>query len=103
MYNEHIPDIELVISMQVLKEATENIKIEGTNTNMEGALLDKDDVSHEKRADWEEVHNYIQAMQQAIEMLGKLPFSSRLIREIHKTLLQGVRGAHKLPGKRLYK
>src|SRR5690606_24453034 len=30
--------------------------------------------------------------------LQKLPFSSRLIRETHKTLLQGVRGTHKLPG-----
>jgi Fic family protein len=98
MYSEHIPDIELFISMHVLKEATQSSKIEGTQTNMEEALLDKEDVSHEKRDDWEEVQNYIQAIQQAIEMLGKLPFSSRLIRETHKTLLQGVRGEHKLPG-----
>lgn len=98
MYSEHIPDIELFISMHVLKEATQSSKIEGTQTNMEEALLDKEDVSQEKRDDWEEVQNYIQAMQQAIEMLGKLPFSSRLIRETHKTLLQGVRGEHKLPG-----
>ena len=27
-----------------------------------------------------------------------LPFSSRLIRETHKTLMQGVRGKHKQPG-----
>lgn len=98
MYSEHIPDIDLFISMHVLKEATQSSKIEGTQTNMEEALLDKEDVSHEKRDDWEEVQNYIQAMHQAIEMLGKLPFSSRLIRETHKTLLQGVRGEHKLPG-----
>lgn len=98
MYSEHIPDIDLFISMHVLKEATQSSKIEGTQTNMEEALLDKDDVSQEKRDDWEEVQNYIQAMHQAIEMLGKLPFSSRLIRESHKTLLQGVRGDHKLPG-----
>src|SRR4030066_531813 len=32
-------------------------------------------------------------------MLKKLPFSSRLIRDTHKTLLQGVRGKHKQPGK----
>lgn len=98
MYSEHIPDIDLFISMHVLKEATQSSKIEGAQTNMEEALLDKEDVSHEKRDDWEEVQNYIQAMHQAIEMLGKLPFSSRLIRETHKTLLQGVRGEHKLPG-----
>jgi len=98
MYSEHIPDIDLFISMHVLKEATQSSKIEGTQTNMEEALLDKEDVSKEKKDDWEEVQNYIQAMHQAIEMLQKLPFSSRLIRETHKTLLQGVRGTHKLPG-----
>jgi len=98
MYSEHIPDIDLFISMHVLKEATQSSKIEGTQTNMEEALLDEENVSQEKKDDWEEVQNYIQAMHKAIEMLGKLPFSSRLIRETHKTLLQGVRGEHKLPG-----
>lgn len=98
MYSEHIPDIDLFISMHVLKEATQSSKIEGTQTNMEEALLDEENISHERRDDWEEVHNYIQAMNKAIELLPKLPFSSRLIKQTHKILLQGVRGEHKLPG-----
>lgn len=98
MYSEHIPDIDLFISMHVLKEATQSSKIEGTQTNMEEALLDKEDVSHEKRDDWEEVQNYISAMGRAIEMLNEIPFSSRLIRETHNVLMQGVRGEHKQPG-----
>lgn len=98
MYSEHIPDIELFISMHVLKEATQSSKIEGTQTNMEEALLNKEDVSHEKRDDWEEVQNYITALQKAIGMLEQIPFSSRLIKETHKMLLQGVRGEHKMPG-----
>lgn len=98
MYSEYIPNIDLFISMHVLKEATQSSKIEGTKTNIEEALLDRQDVNDEKRDDWEEIHNYIEALNSAITSLKKLPFSSRLIRKTHKILLQGVRGKHKLPG-----
>ena len=98
MYSEHIPNIDLFISMHVMKEATQSSKIEGTQTNMEEALLSREDVPLDKRDDWTEVHNYINAMNEAIKLLDELPFSSRLIRNVHKILLQGVRGEHKQPG-----
>jgi Fic family protein len=98
MYSEYIPNIDLFISMHVLKEATQSSKIEGTKTNIEEALLEKDDIIEEKRNDWEEVQNYISALNLAVDKLEKLPFSSRLIKETHRTLLQGVKGKHKLPG-----
>jgi Fic family protein len=98
MYSDYIPNIDLFIRMHVLKEATQSSKIEGTLTNMEEALLDKEDVALDKRDDWEEVQNYVAAMNEAIVKLQALPFSARLIRETHKTLLQGVRGKHKQPG-----
>ena len=82
MYSEYIPNIELFINMHVLKEATQSSKIEGTRTNMEEALLDEKDVPTEKRDDWEEVQNYIQALDKAIDELKKLPFSAHDSRKI---------------------
>jgi Fic family protein len=97
MYSEYI-NVDLFTQMHIAKEATQSSKIEGTQTNMEEVFLKKEDVSSEKRDDWEEVQNYIQAMNHAVHLLHKLPFSSRLIKQTHKILLQGVRGNHKLPG-----
>lgn len=98
MYSAYIPNIDLFISMHIAKEATQSSKIEGTQTNVEDVFLDKEEISQEKREDWEEVQNYIAAINKAIQQLNALPFSSRLIRDTHKILLQGVRGEHKQPG-----
>lgn len=98
MYSEHVPNIELFISMHVVKEATQSSRIEGIRTRLEEALLDREDVPSEKRDDWEEVQNYIAAMNHAVAALEEIPFSSRLIRETYRVLMQGVRGEHRRPG-----
>ena len=98
MFSKYIPNIELFISMHVLKEATQSSRIEGTQTKMDEALLDIEDIPVDKRNDWEEVQNYIRALEWSIDELKDLPISSRLILKTHKILMQGVRGEQKQPG-----
>lgn len=98
MFSQYVPNIDLFISMHILKEATKSSNIEGTQTTVADALQDIEDVPLDKRDDWAEVQNYIVAMKEAVRQLETLPISSRFIKNIHRTLMRGVRGEQKQPG-----
>lgn len=97
-FSDLIPDIGFFIKMHITKEATVSSKIEGTQTTFQEALFKEEDIDPERRDDWGEVHNYINALDMAIEEMNKLPISNRLIKKTHQVLLTGARGKEKMPG-----
>ncbi len=88
-----VPNIDLFIHLHVTKEAVVSSRIEGTQTTMNEALLPESEIKPENRDDWREVQNYTSALNNATAKLDKLPLSSRLLREAHADLLDGVRGS----------
>lgn len=98
-YSLLIPNVDLYIKMHVKIEANKSSRIEGTRTTVEEDLLDVSDINPEKRDDWEEVQNYVKATNYGVARIKEgFPVCTRLIREIHEILMQGVRGEHKTPG-----
>jgi Fic family protein len=86
------------------REAILSSRIEGTLTTPEQLVLleaaasvgGARDVPRDQ--DTQEVLNYVRAMQHALGRLRDLPICLRLMKEIHRELLRGVRGEHERPG-----
>ncbi len=81
------------------KEAEASSQLEGTQASLDDAYkIDLMEQTLEKRNEAVEIRNYEQAMHTGLVIIKKYPVSKLLIREIHKTLLSGVRGESKHPG-----
>ena len=91
-----IPNMELFVSMYVRKEALLSSQIEGTQATLEDVLDPLVDVNANR--DVADVVNYIRATEFALRRRRELPLCSRLIREMHGVLMEGVRGQEKYPG-----
>lgn len=92
-----VPGPELVTRPYLLREALASTRIEGTRTTI-GEVLESDAAGTEASADVEEVVNYVRAMRWGLESLQRLPLSTRLLCEMHKRLMSGVRGREHSPG-----
>ncbi|GBE26133.1 adenosine monophosphate-protein transferase SoFic [bacterium BMS3Bbin03] len=92
----------LLLSPMATQEAVLSSRIEGTQATLEDVLefeaAPGQKIEPEKFADIQEIINYRRAMYHAVELLEKRPISLNLIRDLHRILLDSVRGANKARG-----
>ena len=94
-----LPDPDFFVFTYVRKEAVLSSQIEGTQSSLQDVLAAEAKVMrHKLPQDVDEVVNYVKAIKHGLTLLDSLPVSVRLIREVHKKLLHGVRGHDLTPG-----
>jgi len=100
---KRLPNPEIIQRTFETKEAVLSSRIEGTQADFDEVLLfDAQDIvseENDKEKDYREISNYRLAIKQGKELLKKKPLSENLIKALHKTLLNSVRGKNKAPGK----
>lgn len=72
-----VPNVDLFIQMHIIKEANTSSRIEGTQTDIDEAVRPAEMIAAERRDDWQEVQNYVEAMNFALGKLDALPLSNR--------------------------
>ncbi|MEO8310507.1 MAG: Fic family protein [Caldimonas sp.] len=96
-----VPSVEWLLYGAVHKEALLTSQIEGTRATLTDVFDQEAGFTVTNADDVEEVTNYLRAFryaQQQIRSAKGLPISVRLLREAHRLLLDGTRGAGKQPG-----
>lgn len=96
--SKHIKHINFFLRMILKTEAIKSSAIEGTHTTFDEIILPESKVKPENKDDWNEVINYVLASMELQRKIKKIPVSIRLIKDLHKILLDGVRGQNKRPG-----
>jgi len=100
---KRLPNPEIIQRTFETKEAVLSSRIEGTQADFDEVLLfDAQEIvseENDKEKDYREISNYRLAIKQGKELLQKKPLSENLIKALHKTLLNSVRGKNKAPGK----
>lgn len=94
-----IPDIDFFTFSYVRKEATLSSNIEGTKATMHDALKAEIKITEGVPHDVENILHYIEAVNYGMRRLKKMPLTLRVIRELHKELMEGTQeGLGKTPG-----
>lgn len=88
-----LPDIDFFIFMYINKEAAYSSQVEGTRAKLTDALQAEVDRTPDLPKDVDDILHYIQAMNEGLNRLDKLPLSLRLIKEVHATLLTKARSS----------
>ena len=98
----HLPNPDILIVPLHHREAQLSSKLEGTITDPQQQVLFELDPRYPTSENdptnaYREVFNYRRALKMR-EKPDALPLSLRLIRELHATLMEGVRGSDQTPG-----
>ena len=94
-----LPNPHILMRPFVRREAVLSSKIEGTTTTLPELLAQEAGAEVERDPDdLVEVANYIAALDLGLERLKSERVSLDLVKELHKRLMQGVRGHAKSPG-----
>ena len=93
----HLSNPRLLIGPYLRREAVLSSRIEGTETGYSDLMLFEAGETAES-PDTREVLNYVDALESGVLRLQELPVSLRLVRELHATLMKGVRGGDRAPG-----
>ncbi|MFA7208984.1 MAG: Fic family protein [Parcubacteria group bacterium] len=86
-----LPDVDFFIFMYILKDASSSSQIEGTGATMIDALEAKAEIATDLPEDVDDIIHYIKALNNGIDSLKKIPISIRLIKKLHKDLMEGAR------------
>jgi Fic family protein len=92
-----LPNPYLLITPFLRREAVLSSRIEGTQATLSELVL-FEATGEELPFDVREVANYVRALETAISPDQPLPLSLRLIRDLHRVLMTGVRGQEQTPG-----
>lgn len=93
-----LPEPHILIRPFLRREAVLSSKIEGTEATMADLVLFEADAPTSDHPDVREVFNYVKALEDATAPGRAIPLSLRLIRDMHRTLMTGVRGGYATPG-----